>query len=56
MPSDGAVVVTVTVTVVGELLRVTDAGETVQLACEGAPVQVKVTFPFSPPWPAMLNV
>jgi hypothetical protein len=44
MPSDGAMVGTVTVTFVEELLKVTEAGETVQRACEGAPVQVKVMF------------
>jgi hypothetical protein len=38
------VVATVTVAFAGELLKVTEAGETVQLAPEGAPVQVKVVL------------
>jgi hypothetical protein len=41
--SDGAVVETVTVTFVDELLKVSEVGETVQDAFAGAPVQVKVT-------------
>lgn len=44
IPSDGAVVATVTVTFVEELLKVTEAGETMQRASEGAPEQVKVVF------------
>ena len=44
MPSDGAVVEAVTVTFVEELLKVTEAGETVQRAPAGAPEQVMVTF------------
>jgi hypothetical protein len=44
MPSDDAVVETVTVTFVEELLKVTEAGEAVQRAPEGAPAQVKVMF------------
>lgn len=43
-PTDGAVVVTLTVTFVEDLLTVKGLGENVQLAPEGAPVQVKVTF------------
>ena len=43
-PTDGAVVVTFTVTFVAELLRVNELGETVQAASEGAPVQVMVMF------------
>ena len=43
-PTDGAVVVTCTVTFVEELLRVNELGETVQAASEGAPAQVKVMF------------
>jgi hypothetical protein len=43
-PTDGAVVVTFTVTFAEELLTVNELGETVQVAFEGAPVQVKVTF------------
>jgi hypothetical protein len=42
----------VTVTLVAELPAVTGLGETVQVASEGAPVQVKLTLwlnPFSPP-------
>jgi hypothetical protein len=52
----GAVVVTVTVTLVAELPAVTGFGETVQTASEGAPVQAKVTVPDNPPWPPTLNV
>jgi hypothetical protein len=37
-------VVTLTVTFVEELLTVDGLGESAQLAPEGAPVQVKVTF------------
>ena len=47
--TEGAVVVTVTVTLVAELPTVTGFGETVQVASEGAPVQVKVTIPDNPP-------
>ena len=43
-PTEGAVVVTFTVTFVEELLRVNELGETVQAAYEGAPVQVKDMF------------
>jgi hypothetical protein len=42
--SEGAVVVTLTVTFVAELPGVSVLGETVQLASEGAPVQVKLTL------------
>ena len=42
-PTEGAVVVTFTVTFVEELLRVNELGETVQ-AASGAPVQVKDMF------------
>jgi hypothetical protein len=45
----GAVVVTVTVTLVAELPAVAGFGETEQVASEGAPVQVKVTVPDNPP-------
>jgi hypothetical protein len=44
VPSDDAAVGTVTMTLVEELLKVTETGETVQLAPEGAPAQVKVAF------------
>jgi len=54
--SEGAVVVTVTVTFVAELPAVTGFGETVQVASEGAPVQVKLTVPDSPPSPPTLRV
>jgi phage tail tape-measure protein len=54
--SEGAVVVTVTVTFVAELPTVTGFGETVQVASEGAPVQVKVTVPDNPASPPTLNV
>jgi hypothetical protein len=40
---DGAVVVTVTVILVAVVPGATVAGETEQVASEGAPVQVKVT-------------
>ena len=56
MSGDVAVVDTLTVTFVAELLSVTEDGETVQLACAGVPVQVTVTFPLSPPRLAMLRV
>lgn len=46
---------TVTVTFAGELLNVSDAGETAQRASEGAPEQVKVVFWLSPPTATMLN-
>jgi hypothetical protein len=42
-PSDDAVVATVTVIFV-EVLKVIEAGEAVQLAFRGAPVQVKATL------------
>jgi hypothetical protein len=54
--TEGAVVVTVTVTLVAELPAVTGFGETVQVASEGAPVQVKVTVPDKPPSPPTLKV
>jgi len=47
--TEGAVVVTVTVTFVAELPAVSGLGETVQVASEGAPVQAKVTVWFDPP-------
>jgi hypothetical protein len=47
--SVAAVVVTATVTLVGVLPAVTGFGETVQVASEGAPAQVKVTVPDIPP-------
>ena len=47
--SEGAVVVTVMVTFVAELPAVTGFGETVQVASEGAPVQVKLTLWLNPP-------
>src|SRR5271157_763945 len=53
---EAAVVVTVTVTFVAELPAVSGFGETVQVASEGAPVQVKVTVPDNPPSPPTLNV
>ena len=48
-PSDGAVVETVTVTFVEDLLKVTEVGETVQRASEGAPVQVRATESLNTP-------
>ena len=47
--SEGAVVLTVMVTFVAELAAVTGFGETVQVASEGAPVQVKLTLWLNPP-------
>jgi hypothetical protein len=54
--SEGAVVVTVTVTLVAELPAVTGFGETVQAASEGAPVQAKLTLWLNPPSPPRLKV
>ena len=54
--SEGAVVVTLTVTAVAELPRVAGLGETAQVASEGAPVQVKVTLPDNPPSPPTLKL
>jgi len=54
--TEAAVVVTVTVTFVAELPAVTAFGETVQVASDGAPVQVKVTVPDNPPSPPTLKV
>ena len=46
---EGAVVVTVAVNVAGLLpFGVAEAGESVQTASEGAPVQVSVTVPLNP--------
>jgi hypothetical protein len=47
--TDAAVVVAVTVILVAELPAVTEVGETVQVASEGAPVQVKLTLWLNPP-------
>jgi hypothetical protein len=49
VPTEGAVVVTVTVTLVAELPAVAGFGETVQVASDGAPAQVNVTGPDNPP-------
>jgi hypothetical protein len=46
--AEGAVVVTLTVTLVAELPGVTRLGETVQVASEGAPLQVKLTLWLNP--------
>jgi phage tail tape-measure protein len=54
--TEGAVVVTVTATLVAELPAVTGFGETAQVASEGAPVQVNVTAWFKPPSPTTLRV
>jgi hypothetical protein len=51
--SEAAVVVTVTITL---LPAAAGLGEIVHVASEGAPVQVKVTLPESPPMPARLIV
>ena len=55
-PTPAAVVVTETVTLVAEFPTVSGFGETVQVASEGAPVQVKVTVPLIPPCPPILKV
>ncbi len=54
--TEGAVVLTVTVTLVAVLPAVTGLGATVQVASEGAPVQAKVTVPVNPPSPPTLKV
>ena len=54
--TEGAVVVTVTVTLVAELPAVAGFGETVQVASEGAPAHVKFTAPDNPPSPPTLKV
>jgi hypothetical protein len=54
--TEGAVVVTVTATLVAELPTVAGFGETAQVASEGAPVQVKVTEPDKPSSPPTLKV
>jgi phage tail tape-measure protein len=54
--TEGAVVVTLTVILVAELPGVTGFGETVQVASEGAPVQVKVRLWPNPLSPATLKV
>lgn len=54
--SDGAVVVTVTVTLVAELPAMAGFGETAQVAPEGAPAQVKATAPDMPPCPPTVKV
>jgi hypothetical protein len=53
--TEGAVVVTLTVTLVPELPAVTGVG-TVQVASEGAPVQVRLTLWLNPPSPAIVKV
>jgi hypothetical protein len=47
--AEGAVVRTVTVTVVAELPAISGFGETVQLVSAGAPVQEKLIVPANPP-------
>lgn len=47
--SEGAVVETETVMLVAELPGVSGLGETVQVASEGAPLQVKLTAWLRPP-------
>ena len=54
--TEAEVVVTVTVTLVAELPAITGFGETVQVASEGAPVQVRLTLWLTPPSPATLKV
>ena len=53
---EGAVVVTVTVILLAELPAVSGFGKTVQVESAGAPVQVKVIAPVSPPSPLEDNV
>ena len=48
-PDEGAVVVTVTVTVEAELPTASGFGETVQVDSAGAPTQAKLMDPVSPP-------
>lgn len=52
---EGAVVVTVTVIEPGPDEGVVDEGLTVQVASEGAPVQVKLMVWFMPPSPLKLS-
>ena len=52
----GAVVETLTVTLVTEAPGVTGLRETVQEASEGAPSQVNVIGPDIPPWPPTLRL
>jgi hypothetical protein len=54
--TEGAVVVTLTLTLAAELPTVAGFGETVHVASEGAPVQVKFTVPVNPPSPPTLKV
>ena len=54
--SEGPVVATLTVIFVAELPAVSGFGETVQVASEGAPVQVTVTVPENPPSPPTLKL
>ena len=54
--TEGAVVVTLTMIFVAELPGVNGLGETVQVASEGAPVQVKPTLWLNPPSPPTLKV
>jgi hypothetical protein len=55
-PTEGAVVVTATATLLEELPTGAGFGVTVQVDSEGAPVQVKDKFPDNPPSPATLKV
>lgn len=54
--AEGAVVVTVTVTLVADPPAVTGFGEAVQVASEGAPVQAKFTLWLNPSSPVTLKV
>jgi hypothetical protein len=54
--TEAAVVVTLTVILVAELPGVTGLGETVQVASEGAPAQVRLTLWLNPPSPATPKV
>jgi len=54
--TEAAVVVTLTVTFVAELPGVNGLGETVQVASDGAPEQVKLMLWLNPPSPATLKV
>jgi hypothetical protein len=54
--NEGAVVGTVTVIFVPELLGVTGLGESWQLACDGAPLHDRLTAWLKPPIPVAVMV
>ena len=55
MLTEAVVVVMLTVALVALLPAMIELG-TVQVACDGAPVQVRLTLWLNPPWPERLNV